>query len=101
MAQKKKTRKIHPAIALENSNKDSIEDTLKLLQTEIEVIKHEKEIQEQKLSLLEREQKVARIGEQQYGEGPWNNHVSGKEKGYKRSIYIDINTMFGTLRGIS
>lgn len=48
---------------------------------------------EAKLAELEKNQKNSDVGTQKYGYSKWSEWVSGREKGYHRTVYIDIAAM--------
>lgn len=74
-----------------STNLDEIKtDLLVEMKEELQKLKNEMLEKEAKLQMLETKQQRADIGSQRFGEGPWTDWISGNEKGYKRSMYVDI-----------
>ncbi len=46
-----------------------------------------------KIDLMEKKQELSGIGSQTYGLSDWKSWQSGSDKGYCRSLYVDIRTM--------
>lgn len=67
-------------------------DMIAQLKAEIAELKSKSQETVAKVEILDKTQKKADVGVKEYGVGDWSSHVSGADKGYKRSIYVDMRT---------
>jgi hypothetical protein len=86
----------------------AILELLKENQAEIKALREEKEATDAKLTQMQdtaakvddlaKKQKMALVGDKQYGEGNWNEFKDGSQYGWERDTYIDIRRMAGMPR---
>lgn len=63
------------------------------LSAKIENMENELKASRTQVELVEKNQKKAGIGSQTYGMSDWRPWQSGSEKGYHRTLYVDVSTM--------
>jgi len=85
----KKTKK------LKSEKIDPTQQKIDLLAAKLEVLENEISQKDEKLAKLENAQMTLKMGEDEFGTGQWKKLIRGKEKGYIRSIYIDVEAMAG------
>ena len=92
----KKQKRNYKKNKLEKIEKvDDTQKKLDLLAAKLESLENEISQKDEKLSKLENAQMTLKMGEDEFGTGLWKKLVRGKEKGYIRSIYIDVEAMAG------
>ena len=73
-----------------NNSKPSL---VKQLAEELNTLKAQVKERDIKLDQIDKTQKNSQIGRQRFGASDWEKWTSGREKGYHRTIYVDINSM--------
>lgn len=70
------------------------DDPIEMLKNKMAALETQVAERDAKLNMIEHKQKTADIGSQRFGMSDWKPWVSGSEKGYHRSCYVDINSMY-------
>ena len=90
---KKRSNKKNKKIVKEEI--DPTQKKIDMLAAKLEVLEGEISLKDEKLAKLENAQLTLKMGEDEFGTGQWKKLIRGKEKGYIRSIYIDVEAMAG------
>lgn len=72
---------------------ESPEDLLHKLSSKLANLENQIKERDSKLDVLEAKHKNADTGSQKFGVSDWKDWENGSEKGYYRSMYVDIRTI--------
>jgi hypothetical protein len=73
--------------------KSGKKDLLQKMAEKLENLELKLKEKEEKIELIDKNQKNSDIGSQRFGMSDWKSWISGSDKGYHRAMYVDIRSM--------
>ena len=89
-------RKVRPTSPAQEPTKN--DETLLALTNKLAEMEHKLQSRDEEITKIAKTQRNAEVGRQKYGQSDWQKWESGSEKGYFRSIYVDIRSMIEPTR---